>query len=202
MARVSTGILIRIASACTVVALAVGSGGAASAQSTCIACGPEAFSLSPVLSTGGGSGTLTVQGTLTNNTDATLYVNGDEFNVTSPLEPYVTAFDPDLPITVDGLSVAPHTAKTFDAFSISWAGVPDGLYPLLKLYGVVVSPFPDSMATPADYIDVTANQVFLQVTGGAVPEPATWSLLLTGFGGAGALLRRRRRRLVLGIAVQ
>ncbi len=27
----------------------------------------------------------------------------------------------------------------------------------------------------------------------AVPEPATWALMLTGFGGAGALLRRRRQ---------
>jgi hypothetical protein len=29
--------------------------------------------------------------------------------------------------------------------------------------------------------------------GTAVPEPATWALMITGFGGAGAMLRRRRR---------
>jgi hypothetical protein len=29
--------------------------------------------------------------------------------------------------------------------------------------------------------------------GGAVPEPATWSLMILGFGSAGAMLRRRRR---------
>ena len=28
---------------------------------------------------------------------------------------------------------------------------------------------------------------------GAIPEPATWAMMLTGFGGAGVLLRRRRR---------
>lgn len=31
--------------------------------------------------------------------------------------------------------------------------------------------------------------------GGAVPEPASWALMLTGFGGMGALLRRRRAHL-------
>ena len=31
--------------------------------------------------------------------------------------------------------------------------------------------------------------------GGAVPEPATWTMMIVGFGGIGALLRRRRRRL-------
>jgi hypothetical protein len=30
--------------------------------------------------------------------------------------------------------------------------------------------------------------------GGAVPEPTTWALMITGFGGAGAMLRRRRTR--------
>ena len=29
---------------------------------------------------------------------------------------------------------------------------------------------------------------------GGVPEPATWALLITGFGGAGAMLRRRRAK--------
>jgi hypothetical protein len=41
----------------------------------------------------------------------------------------------------------------------------------------------------ADDLDVT-------VTPG-VPEPATWALMLMGFGGLGALLRRRRAGLTL-----
>ena len=31
------------------------------------------------------------------------------------------------------------------------------------------------------------------VIGGPVPEPATWALMIMGFGGAGAMLRRRRQ---------
>lgn len=36
-------------------------------------------------------------------------------------------------------------------------------------------------------IDVTG------ATGGAIPEPATWTMMMAGFGGLGAVLRRRRR---------
>jgi hypothetical protein len=34
--------------------------------------------------------------------------------------------------------------------------------------------------------------------GGGVPEPATWTMMLIGFGGLGAVLRRRRAALALG----
>ena len=35
------------------------------------------------------------------------------------------------------------------------------------------------------------------VVGGAVPEPATWAMMVLGFGGMGAMLRRRRQALRL-----
>jgi hypothetical protein len=35
------------------------------------------------------------------------------------------------------------------------------------------------------------------VTSGGVPEPAAWSLMLAGFGGLGAMLRRRRPALAV-----
>ena len=41
--------------------------------------------------------------------------------------------------------------------------------------------------------------VVTQASGG-VPEPASWALMLTGFGGLGAVLRRSRRQAVLAAA--
>ena len=41
------------------------------------------------------------------------------------------------------------------------------------------------------------NVQFLSSTAGAVPEPATWSIMLVGFGGLGAALRASRRRLAV-----
>lgn len=47
-------------------------------------------------------------------------------------------------------------------------------------------------------IVVTQNSV--GPLGGAVPEPATWGLMLLGFGGLGAMLRRSRRLATISIA--
>ena len=60
--------------------------------------------------------------------------------------------------------------------------------------------------TPLSFNDVVATGVFsvssdyainhisisYQVNNSAAPEPATWGLMILGFGGAGAMLRRRR----------
>lgn len=50
-------------------------------------------------------------------------------------------------------------------------------------------------------LDSTANSFEVSNIGGvaAVPEAATWALMLVGFGGAGAMLRRRRADLRLAI---
>ncbi len=40
------------------------------------------------------------------------------------------------------------------------------------------------------------DNVTLDVTGGGVPEPASWALMILGFGAAGATLRLRRRMLL------
>jgi hypothetical protein len=42
----------------------------------------------------------------------------------------------------------------------------------------------------ADYI---ADAHFVGQSGGAVPEPASWAMMLVGFGGVGATIRSRRR---------
>lgn len=44
----------------------------------------------------------------------------------------------------------------------------------------------------ADNVGPLVDNFKLSVTSSAAPEPAAWSMMLTGFGAAGALLRRRR----------
>jgi hypothetical protein len=44
----------------------------------------------------------------------------------------------------------------------------------------------------ADGVGPLLDNVNLDITGGSVPEPASWALMITGFGLAGATLRRRR----------
>jgi len=45
---------------------------------------------------------------------------------------------------------------------------------------------------------VTGNLGATLTPGGAIPEPASWGLMIIGFGGLGATLRFNRRRLALG----
>lgn len=47
-------------------------------------------------------------------------------------------------------------------------------------------------------VDVAAPFEEPLAVGAAIPEPASWSLMILGFGGLGALLRDRRRLLSLG----
>jgi hypothetical protein len=42
--------------------------------------------------------------------------------------------------------------------------------------------------------DTQISHVDLFDHGGAVPEPATWAMMLIGFGGVGAAMRRSRKR--------
>ena len=54
-----------------------------------------------------------------------------------------------------------------------------------------------------DLNGLTANgtiKIDIAGGGGAVPEPATWSLMIGGFGGLGAVLRRRRASSALATA--
>jgi hypothetical protein len=49
----------------------------------------------------------------------------------------------------------------------------------------------------ADLFVVSAQSGLLQANGG-VPEPASWAMMITGFGLAGGMMRRRARKAALG----
>jgi hypothetical protein len=53
---------------------------------------------------------------------------------------------------------------------------------------------------PRLYCNVGGLSCGAPTAGGAVPEPASWALMLIGFGGLGATLRRRRRHWFLAAA--
>jgi hypothetical protein len=49
-----------------------------------------------------------------------------------------------------------------------------------------------NMTVVVDSSGSPLHQSFAYVTPGGVPEPATWTMLIAGFGGVGAMIRRRR----------
>jgi hypothetical protein len=57
----------------------------------------------------------------------------------------------------------------------------------LKTISFSVTSFPDNIDPILDNVSVRGDAVR------GVPEPATWALMLTGFAGAGAVLRRRAK---------
>lgn len=56
----------------------------------------------------------------------------------------------------------------------------------------------DVLANPT--YDFTTAQVYQAYYAGAVPEPASWAMMIAGFGLAGAALRRRRRTVTVAFA--
>jgi PEP-CTERM motif len=78
----------------------------------------------------------------------------------------------------DGLVFAAGTFDSFDEFSQNVATVAGQTYDLnFTFFGLGSGP----------------SEVFATASVAAVPEPATWTLAVLGFGGLGAALRSRRR---------
>lgn len=89
---------------------------------------------------------------------------------------------------------ASETFFTFDADFASPASLDTGFdaAPGGASYGffaINAHPGGDSLLS----LDMTVSRVRSVVETNAVPEPATWALMILGFGGAGAALRRSRR---------
>jgi hypothetical protein len=70
------------------------------------------------------------------------------------------------------------TGQTAGDFSLGFSGITPG--------------FSTTVAWSADAVGTFASDSANIPGGGGVPEPATWAMMIVGFGGVGALLRRRR----------
>ncbi|HEY2355896.1 MAG TPA: PEPxxWA-CTERM sorting domain-containing protein, partial [Phenylobacterium sp.] len=71
-----------------------------------------------------------------------------------------------------------------------------------NIYGIDISHYIQSTVQGDGVVSGAAHQAFNRIPGSwsaavaAVPEPATWTMMLAGFGGLGAALRSKRRRAV------
>lgn len=54
------------------------------------------------------------------------------------------------------------------------------------------NPFTDGLPDGDDLPEGDGQQTDVRLPSGAVPEPATWAMMIAGFGMAGAMMRRRR----------
>ncbi len=133
----------------------------------------------------------------------TLYGNGTDLTVRiasgGAFNPGPYAFSGTAHLTPTGTfidtSAANITLSAGDAFVIDTIGGVNGNISL------AAAPYAGghlfaNFGVPVDYttccgVTAMAFQTFVEAPGG-VPEPASWALMLTGFGGVGALLRQRR----------
>lgn len=80
---------------------------------------------------------------------------------------------------------------TGGVFQETFTRSPDGFFNAIAIDGQLIDYF--SIAANGTIGDVRQMRVGGVGEIGVVPEPATWAMMLMGFGGAGALLRSRRR---------
>lgn len=84
---------------------------------------------------------------------------------------------------LESLTIAPLTASNAgDFFGI-------------KADGIKRATLRSASTDWTDYVFVDNFTVGTQMPSSAVPEPATWAMMITGFGIAGAAVRRKRRQL-------
>jgi PEP-CTERM motif len=113
--------------------------------------------------------------------------------------PFNATFDGDiLDNPVASFSVDGSTPGKWETFSQTIDITTAGVYTATFSFDSRVPPGTQPVGNPPfPGGDVVIDQVFVvkgDVTGGGVPEPASWALMILGFGGAGAALRSQRRR--------
>ncbi len=110
-----------------------------------------------------------------------------------------------LDISTDGVpnsQAAYNTAKaaalTAGIDQINCVGIGNGADCSLVTGGV--GAFSVNATTFDDFENALKRKITREVTGGAVPEPSTWAMMIGGFGLVGAAMRRRRYNLKVSFA--
>ena len=130
--------------------------------------------------------------------DGTL--NSLDFNLTAPNLGF-TAAEFNLNASVNGsttLTAFDQFGSQFQSFNISSAG--NNFFNLRAINGQVITRVEIDSTNLADIRQVRIGGITQFQPGVAVPEPMTWALMIMGFGGVGALVRRRRQQPVTGLA--
>lgn len=109
------------------------------------------------------------------------------FSVYVPLNGFNNSGNATFTGTIAGVNLANFTVDgSAPQTWVHYAGVAN-----IAVGGMYLSSFTyDSGAAPAG--DFVVDRAYI-VAGNAIPEPATWALMIMGFGSAGAMLRRSRR---------
>ena len=104
------------------------------------------------------------------------------------------------------------TGAHYDTFLSSLLGAGTYTVSVMAYSNFATGPnLSNGFSNTGNFVDATGNQRNNQwafdilnvngaTQGGAVPEPATWAMMLVGFGAAGVSLRYRRRKTVLAAA--
>ena len=152
------------------------------------------------LALGGGGGGVGASGLGNNdgiafqswdNNHASIFTNGDVSGGTQPLGNFNLGDQDDV---VDVSVVYDGVTLSYTAFNQStMIGVSDSLvFNLASLGPSVYFGFTGATGLSHSIQDVSAWDLDVQDRVAGVPEPSSWALMIAGFGGMGAILRRRR----------
>lgn len=152
------------------------------------------ITLDQATQTASAGGTTEFFGTITNNTNTTIYLNSDDLNFSSPGFTVTDQFFTTVPLSLAPSGQAGDSSGDIELFDISvnspftgTAGLNSGTYTLFGGDDGGADTAQDNLGSASFAVNVQA----------ATPEPSSVWLLLTGLSGAGVPVWRRCKRRIL-----